>query len=78
VVVASATAAIGVGALAAGFGGWMHHRARADERIALVIGGLLLFYAGTWSDLAGLGVTAVVLILHFGRRPPATIIDNGT
>jgi TRAP transporter 4TM/12TM fusion protein len=64
---ASATAAVGVGALAAGFGGWIREQALPVERVALVAGGLLLFYAGRVADLAGLLVTAVVLILHFVR-----------
>jgi TRAP transporter 4TM/12TM fusion protein len=64
---ASATAAVGVGALAAGLGGWIRGPAAPLERIALVAGGILLFYAGRASDLAGLAITAVVLILHFVR-----------
>ncbi len=64
---ASATAAIGVGALAAGLGGWIRGPAAPIERLALVAGGLLLFYADRAADLAGLSITAVVLILHFGR-----------
>jgi TRAP transporter 4TM/12TM fusion protein len=66
-VIASATAAIGVGALAAGFGGWIRGPVTRLERGALVAGGLLLFYAAPAADAAGLVVTAVVLILHFGR-----------
>ena len=67
VVSASATAAIGVGALAAGFGGWIRGPATLIERAALVISGLLLFYAGALADLAGLSVAAVVLFLHWRR-----------
>jgi TRAP transporter 4TM/12TM fusion protein len=66
---ASATAAVGVGALAAGFGGWLRRAASIPERLALIAGGLLLFYASRWTDAAGFVITAVVLILHFGRRP---------
>jgi TRAP-type uncharacterized transport system fused permease subunit len=77
VVTASTTAAIGVGALAAGMGGWIRRPAAPLERAALIGGGLLLFYAAPWADLAGLAVTGVVLILHLSRHPPATTAGNG-
>ena len=64
---ASATAAIGVGALAAGFGGWIRGPVTPFERTALIAGGLLLFYAAPAADAAGFVITVVVLILHFGR-----------
>jgi TRAP transporter 4TM/12TM fusion protein len=71
IAIASGTAAIGVGALAAGFGGWIARAAAPAERVTLVIAGLLLFYAARWADLTGLAITAVVLILHFARQSPA-------
>jgi TRAP transporter 4TM/12TM fusion protein len=71
IVMASGTAAIGVGALAAGFGGWIIRAASPLERVIMVAGGLLLFYAARWADMCGLGMTAVVLILHFVRHSPA-------
>ncbi len=77
VVTASSTAAIGVAALAAGLGGWIRRRAAWPERVALVGGGLLLFYAAPWADVAGLVVTGVVLILHLSRHPPAATAGNG-
>jgi len=64
---ASSTAAIGVGALAAGFGGWIRGPAPPLERMALIVAGLLLFYAARAADITGLLITAVVLILHFVR-----------
>lgn len=67
VLIASTTAAIGVGALAAGLGGWIKGPAALPERVALVAGGLLLFYASQIADLAGFAITAVVLILHLVR-----------
>ncbi len=69
VISASATAAAGVAALAAGFGGWIRRAASLPERLGLVAGGLLLFYASRWADITGLVITAVVLILHFSRQP---------
>jgi TRAP transporter 4TM/12TM fusion protein len=74
VIVSSTTAAIGVGALAAGFGGWIRGPLGALSRALLVAGGLLLFFATWWADLAGGAITAVVLFLHFvghsARRNP--------
>jgi TRAP transporter 4TM/12TM fusion protein len=71
IAIASVTAAIGVGALAAGFGGWIARAASPGERVTLVIAGLLLFYAARWADVTGLAITGVVLILHFARQSPA-------
>ncbi len=68
VIAASLTAAIGVGALAAGFGGWIRGPASVLERAGLIAGGLLLFYAGRRADLGGLAITAAALGLHFVRR----------
>ena len=69
VVQTTVTAAIGVGALAAGFGGWVRGPATTSERFLLILGGLFLFYARAWADFAGIVITAVVLFLHFQRQP---------
>jgi TRAP transporter 4TM/12TM fusion protein len=76
VLLSSATAAAGVGALAAGLGGWIRRAASGGERVALVGGGLLLFYAAPWSDAAGSVITAVVLILHLTRRPAIQAVER--
>ena len=76
VLVASATAAVGVGALAGGFGGWIRGPASGAERAALVVAGLLLFYAARAADLAGLLIVAVVLILHLVRTAATHDPDN--
>ena len=68
VVSASATAALGVAALAAGFGGWLWKRASPWERALFVLSGLLLLHAGGWSDAVGLAVGGVVGILHYLRH----------
>lgn len=65
------TAAIGVGAFAAAFGGWIFGPARADERSAMGLAGALLFLADLRLDAAGLALTAVVLLLHWWRHSPA-------
>jgi TRAP transporter 4TM/12TM fusion protein len=71
--IASATlsAAAGVAALAGGIGGWVRGPASAPERLALVTGGLLLFYASPVADLCGLVITVVVLFLHLWRHRSA-------
>jgi TRAP transporter 4TM/12TM fusion protein len=61
---ASATAALGVAAVAGGMGGWIRRRASSLERAGLVAAGLFLVYAGRWADVLGLSLGAVVLILH--------------
>ena len=68
VVSASITAVIGVAALAGGLGGWLLGPANKFERAALVVAGLLLFYAARWSDVTGLLITAVVFILQLSRH----------
>ena len=76
VVTASATAALGVAALAGGFGGWIAGPASVSERVLLVGSGLLLFYAATWADAVGFVIGAVVLILHFSRRRARTAVER--
>ena len=71
IAIVSATAALGVLALAAAFGGWIRSRASAPERVLAGASGLLLCYPATWSDVAGIATLAMVLFLHSGRRPPA-------
>jgi TRAP transporter 4TM/12TM fusion protein len=68
---ASGTAAMGVAALAGGLGGWIRGPVAPAGRAALSAAGLLLFFPAAWADLAGFGITAVVLILHMRRQPPA-------
>jgi len=67
VLISTGTAALGVTALSAGLGGWMRTRASAVERTLAVIGGLLLFYAGPRTDLAGLTLFGAGLAMHLLR-----------
>jgi TRAP transporter 4TM/12TM fusion protein len=71
-IVATAAAALGIGALAAGFGGWMRGAATAAERGALIAAGLLLLHRAVWADGLALTVIAVVLFLHLRRHPAAS------
>jgi TRAP transporter 4TM/12TM fusion protein len=71
IVSASVTASAGVAALAAGLGGWFLGALSVPRRAGLAAGGLLLFYASPWADLAGLGITGVVMFLQYARQPRA-------
>jgi TRAP transporter 4TM/12TM fusion protein len=76
VLTASLTAAIGVAALAGGCGGWIRGPASLFERMALILAGLLLFYASSWTDAVGLTITAVVLFLHNNRHSRVGRLDS--
>ena len=65
----SVSAAIGIGAFAASFGGWIFKPATMIERALMGIAGALLVFADLRFDLAGLVLTAVVVILHWRRQP---------
>jgi TRAP transporter 4TM/12TM fusion protein len=60
-VLATATAALGVAALAAGLGGWFFGPAAVVERILWTAGGLALFFASRTADLAGLMLLTTAL-----------------
>jgi TRAP-type uncharacterized transport system fused permease subunit len=64
---ASSTAALGVGALAAGFGGWILRSASMPERVILTAAGLFLFVADRRLDVAGFVLTGTVLLWHWWR-----------
>jgi TRAP transporter 4TM/12TM fusion protein len=66
---ATLSAAAGIAALAAAFGGWIRGPASAIERSLAGLAGGLLCYAAGWADLAGLAMLGLVLFLHFGWHP---------
>jgi TRAP-type uncharacterized transport system fused permease subunit len=66
-VLATATAALGVAAVAAGFGGWMHRAATWPERVLAAAGGVLLCYPAGLADAAGVALTAAAVALHARR-----------
>ncbi len=67
----TSTAAVGIAALAGGLQGWLFTRTNALERTFLVAAGFLLVYPGTTSDLAGLGLIALVVTMQLLRRKAA-------
>jgi TRAP transporter 4TM/12TM fusion protein len=74
VLMATGTAVIGILALGAGLGGWIRSEANAVERTLATAGGLLLFYAGTLSDVAGFvlfGIAITLNVARTGRAKPS-------
>jgi len=67
VVMSTGTAIVGILALGAGLGGWIREEANALERTLATAGGLLLFYAGSLSDIAGLVLFGIAIALHMAR-----------
>jgi TRAP transporter 4TM/12TM fusion protein len=68
VVTSVGTAIVGIVALSAGLGGWIRGPASVPERVLATVGGLLLFYAGTAFDIAGMIVFAAAVALHLVRN----------
>jgi len=63
----SFTAALGVAALAMGFGGWLRAEASMPERVLAGLGGALLFYPAGWADASGLVLAGLAVMLHARR-----------
>mgnify|MGYP006910854013 CR=1 FL=1 len=58
------SATLGMASIAAGLMGYLIRDMKWISRVALVIGGLLMVIPGTVTDLAGLAVLVVVLVLQ--------------
>jgi TRAP transporter 4TM/12TM fusion protein len=58
------TAAIGVAAFAAAFGGWIFRPATLVQRGLMAVAGVLLFFADLRMDMTGLAICGLVLVLH--------------
>ena len=71
------TAAVGVSALAMGCGGWLARPTTVAERVVAITGGLLLFYATTLTDLAGVGFFAVAIAVHLARARRMSRSEGG-
>jgi hypothetical protein len=50
-----------------GLGGWLRQEATTLERTVATIGGLLLFYATTITDIAGAALFVIAIGLHLAR-----------
>ena len=60
VVLIIVTSLVGIFALSAGLEGYMFRKMKVYEIIPLIIGGLLMIYPGTVSDVIGIILVAVV------------------
>jgi len=66
----TATAAVGIAALAAGFQGWALKRTTAIERTMFIVAGFALVYPGVTADVVGLGLVVAALALQWLRKGP--------
>jgi TRAP-type uncharacterized transport system fused permease subunit len=67
IVMTTVTSCIAVLGLAVAMSGYFRRPANVIERVLMGAGGLLLMYANTQSDLAGLGLLAVGGVMHLVR-----------
>ena len=58
------SATLGMASIASGFMGYLIHDLKWYSRIALVAGGLLMVIPGTVTDLAGLAILIVILLIQ--------------
>lgn len=66
------TSCVGMLAVASALEGYMLRALNPIERIALIIGGLGMMYPGTVSDLAGIAILAVIVIIQvMGKKKAA-------
>jgi TRAP transporter 4TM/12TM fusion protein len=68
VVWTTATAFLGVAALAGGVENWFFKRTRLYERMMLIVGGLLLFYPAALYDFIGMGLMALAIVSQKLRK----------
>ena len=61
------TAFIGTAVISGGFQGWLFWRLNILERIILIASGLLLFIPGSVTDIAGLAISAALLLLNLKK-----------
>jgi len=69
------SAAVSIGAIAAGFQGWAIKRTNIVERVLLIVAGFAVVLPGATFDVIGLGSIVVVLAMQLLRRerPPAPV-----
>ena len=61
------TAFIGTAVISGGFQGWLFWRLNILERVILIAAGMLMFIPGTVTDIAGLAITAALLLLNLKK-----------
>jgi TRAP transporter 4TM/12TM fusion protein len=77
IAVVTITAALGIAALAAGFQNWLFRKTNWFESGLLLAAGLALAYPSTESDVVGVGLIVVAVILHCLRRRPGVAKKGG-
>ena len=71
IVIASATAMVGVIAIASAVEGWVLRPANIVERLIMAAGALFLLAPGLWTHAVGFGLVAIVVGMHFiNKRSP--------
>jgi TRAP-type uncharacterized transport system fused permease subunit len=78
ILLAAATAALGIAALAVAFTGWLRGPVAGLHRALFGAGGLLLCYAAPLADTLGIVVTALVAFLHFLGRSRSAGAETGS
>jgi len=68
------TSVVGMFAVSASLEGYFLHNMKWYERIASLAGGLLLIYPGLQTDLIGLGILAVVVLIQFLAKKKANTV----
>ncbi len=69
----SITSLVGIFAVSASLEGYLMHRMPWLERILCLVGGLLLIYPGLVTDMIGIGLVAVIIVLQFATRKKAAL-----
>ena len=71
VVLICVTALVGIFAVSSCLEGWLLHHMSWPERVLALVGGLLMIYPGLTTDLIGLGMFALVVVLQSLTRKKA-------
>lgn len=68
------TSCVAIAMFAAALGGWIRREANLFERALMGVGGMALLYADYRTDILGIGLLALALVLHWVRlRRPALL-----
>ena len=74
----SLSAIVGVAIMSAGFQGWLLWRLNWFERVLFIGGGLLMFIPGTLTDVTGLALAVILLLLNVKKweKGPGFIMNK--
>ncbi len=65
----AATSLLGIFAVAAGLEGYMHRPTPIWQRLLLLVGGLMLISPDGMTDIIGIAIIAVIVVLQYGLHP---------